>query len=157
MKKAQTLIERLERISFPFLLGMKLKSKDGKLLSIYNQRFNENNSIQFLITKEKRSQQPIDILALLDYAVQGILTLAFLHKRKIAHGEISVGNIYVDDDVLKIGPVDITTNLPFVDVKDESEINIMFSQDIYNFGVVLYSLAELKEFTEIEFVRLPNG
>ncbi|KAA6378874.1 MAG: hypothetical protein EZS28_025598, partial [Streblomastix strix] len=89
------------------------------------------------------------IKKLLDYASQGALTLAFLHKHKLVHGQISSQNLsIVENGTLRFGHVDFRDNLQFQDLKEINEQNLknLQSEDIHNFGKVLYSLSELKEF-----------
>ncbi|KAA6385762.1 MAG: hypothetical protein EZS28_018715 [Streblomastix strix] len=88
---------------------------------------------------------------LLDYASQGALTLAFLHKHELIHGQISSQNLsIVEDGALRFGFVDFRVNLQFQDVKEINEqyLKNLESEDMHNFGKVLYSLSELKEFSD---------
>ncbi|KAA6362705.1 MAG: hypothetical protein EZS28_041768, partial [Streblomastix strix] len=102
--------------------------------------------------------------------------LAFLHKHELIHGQISPLNLSItEDDTLRFGHVDFRANEQFQGVKEnkEQELKNLQSEDMYNFGKVLYSLSELKELQDdqnkkqlidqptlsdpICFARLPNG
>ncbi|KAA6387119.1 MAG: hypothetical protein EZS28_017354 [Streblomastix strix] len=90
---------------------------------------------------------------ILDFATQGLLALSFLHKHEIAHGQITLSNVFIreNDDAICLGPVNF--NL-------KQNIQDSFDQDLMDFGIVLYALAELKEYTitnNIPFTRIPEG
>ncbi|KAA6390019.1 MAG: hypothetical protein EZS28_014454 [Streblomastix strix] len=173
--KFQALFELLERLSFPFLALLNVNSEDNKTFCVENENFSRNNVEQF-IQKQIVQKEVIDEQKLLDYACQGTLTLAFLHKHKLIHGHISPQNLsIVEDNTLRFGHVDFRVNEQFQGVKEkkDKELKKLQSEDIYNFGKVLYSLSELKEFHDdqnekqqtdqstlsdpICFSRLPTG
>ncbi|KAA6397325.1 MAG: hypothetical protein EZS28_007154 [Streblomastix strix] len=169
------LFEHLEYLSFPFLAALTIKSEDDKTICLEHENFSENTVEQF-IQKQTEPNLAIDEQKLLDQASQGVLTLAFLHKHELIHGQISPLNLYITEDgTLRFGHVDFRVNLQFQGVKEnkEQELKNLKSEDMYNFGKVLYSISELKELQDdqnekqqidqstlsdpICFARLPNG
>ncbi|KAA6398064.1 MAG: hypothetical protein EZS28_006405, partial [Streblomastix strix] len=149
-KYDSALFELLEHLSFPFLASLSVKSEGDKTIIVEYENFQENTVEQF-IKKQIQSNEAIDEQKLLDYASQGALTLAFLHKHKLAHGQISHQNLSIaEDGALIFGFADFRVNLQFQGVKEINEQNLknLQSEDMHNFGIILYSLSELKEFSD---------
>ncbi|KAA6358941.1 MAG: hypothetical protein EZS28_045532, partial [Streblomastix strix] len=150
MKYASALFELLEHLSFPFLASLSVKSEGDKTICVEYENFQENTVEQF-IKKQIQSNEAIDEQKLLDYSSQGAMTLAFIHKHKLVHGQISPQNLSIaENGTPRFGFVDFRVNLQFQDVKEINEQNLknLESEDMHNFGKVLYSLSELKEFSD---------
>ncbi|KAA6392516.1 MAG: hypothetical protein EZS28_011954 [Streblomastix strix] len=174
-KKFLGIFEVLEHLSFPFLALLNVKSEDDKTFCVKYENLSGNTVEQF-IQKQIEQKEAIDEQKLLDFACQGTLTLAFLHKHKLIHGQISSQNLSITEDgILRFGHVDFRGNQQFQGVKEnnEQELKNLQSEDMNNFGKVLYSLSELeylqndlKENQQTDqstlsdpicFARLPNG
>ncbi|KAA6393820.1 MAG: hypothetical protein EZS28_010651 [Streblomastix strix] len=95
--KILALFELLEHLSFPFLSAMNIKSEINNTICVEYQNLLGNTAEQF-IQKQIEQNKEIDEQKLLDYASQGALTLAFLHKHKIVHGQISPQNLSIAED-----------------------------------------------------------
>ncbi|KAA6380071.1 MAG: hypothetical protein EZS28_024399, partial [Streblomastix strix] len=95
------LFEVLEHLSFPFLASLTIKSEDVKTICVEHENFS-GNTVELFIQKQIMLKEAIDEQKLLDFASQGALTLAFLHKHELIHGQISPLNLSItEDDTLR--------------------------------------------------------
>ncbi|KAA6357818.1 MAG: hypothetical protein EZS28_046655, partial [Streblomastix strix] len=95
------LFEHLEHLSFPFLAALTIKSEDVKTICVEHENFSQN-TVELFIQKQIMLKEAIDEQKLLDFASQGALILAFLHKHELIHGQISPLNLSItEDDTLR--------------------------------------------------------
>ncbi|KAA6364279.1 MAG: hypothetical protein EZS28_040194 [Streblomastix strix] len=162
------LFEVLEHLSFPFLAALIVKSEDDKTICVEHENFSGSTVEQF-IQKQIQSNEAIDEQKLLDFASQGALTLAFLHKHKLIHSQISSQNLsFAEDGTLRFGHVDFRVSVQFQDLNEnnEQELKNLQSEDMHNFGknidqrpnaIQLLAQAEIQEITNIWKQQQPNS
>ncbi|KAA6386392.1 MAG: hypothetical protein EZS28_018083 [Streblomastix strix] len=173
-------LKNLELLPFPFLTQLKGIIEEDNSIKVEYQGI-LLSTIEHYIAIKKKSQKLVNEQQILDYAAQGALAIAFLHKCDIVHGKINLKNTFIaNDGTFTIGPVNIFLNIyedklmksekqlgeKTIDEEDNEQIkeanseqklkeNIIVDekdqlkqQDLYDFGIVLYSLSELQAIPE---------
>ena len=148
-------INVLKKINNPNVIDIKNSyySKDNKFLNIITE-YAEDGTLQKKYEEQKKKKQYFEENELLDWFIQILLALKYIHERKILHRDIKPSNIFLMKDMAKLGNFGVAKSLsPTInyartmvttpqylapEVKKNS--NYTYAADIWALGVTFYQL-----------------
>ena len=105
-------INILKNINHPNVIEIKndYYSKDNKFINIITEYAEEGNLLQ-KFEEQKKKNQYFEENELLDWFIQILLALKYIHEKNILHRNINPSNIFLMKDMAKLGNFGVATAL----------------------------------------------
>jgi len=148
-------INVLKKINNPNVIEIKNSyySNDKKFLKIITE-YAEEGTLQKKYEEQKKKKQYFKVNELLDWFIQILLAVKYIHEKKILHRDIKPSNIFLMKELVKLGNFGVAKSLsPTIkyartmvttpeylapEVKKNS--NYTYAADIWALGVTFYQL-----------------
>ena len=128
-------------------------SKDKKFLNIITE-YAEDGTLQEKYEEQKKKNQYFEENELLDWFIQILLALKYIHEKQILHRDIKPSNIFLMKDMAKLGNFGVSkalsptiksaktmvTTPEYLAPEVKQNTNYTYEADIWALGVTFYQL-----------------
>lgn len=146
----------LSKLSCPYILSFHDSFIEDSMFCIVTE-FCEGGDLSMFIKHKRHSQQQINITTVLDWFLQLVIALNYIHQRKIIHRDLKTRNVFLQRNRIKLGDFGISRMMrscseyastfagtPYYmspEVLKQEGYN--FKSDVWSLGCIFYELLML--------------
>ena len=146
----------LSKLNCPFILSFHDSFIEDSMFCIVTE-YCEGGDLAMLIKHKRQSQQQINITTVLDWFLQLVIALNYIHQKKIIHRDLKTRNVFLQRNRIKLGDFGISRMMrsysdyastfagtPYYmspEVLKQDGYN--FKSDVWSLGCIFYELLML--------------